>query len=901
MRAKVKKCYIFRHSFFPKGVDSVKKTYKSIIKVSIAILLGLAFLGMARITAQAYSDESWIRPETISSGLAHACGIRGDGTLVCWGRNDHGQATPPTGTFRQVSAGRFHTCGIRSNGRLTCWGEDLHGKLSPPCGLYHQLSAGDQHTCAVTSDGNLACWGLDDDGQVSQIPTVINIYKQVTSGHYHSCALKTDGSILCWGAAGAGHDYGQAPNKRYGPYTQISAGAYHTCALKPDGTPPVCWGNNNYGQLAPPLSITYKHISAGYLHTCGIRSDGQPVCWGLNDDSQSTPVSGQYTEINAGGYFTCGLLADGTVNCWGRYNHGQSTPPSDDFGKGMLNSGWYHNLIMRSDGSLYGWGFDDDQQVSDSPAGTFIQVSAGGYHTCGIRGVGTLACWGNDNYKNVSDAPTDTFNQISAGGNFTCGIRSGGTLACWGNDYSGQISDAPIGVFLQISAGGSHSCAINSVGGLVCWGYDVDGEVSDAPTEGTFIQVSASKHHNCALTGRGELVCWGHDDYGQVSNAPTDSTFSQVSAGTKHTCAIRSDGYLTCWGFDYDGQVSDAPTGTTFNHISAGFEHNCAISSLGRIYCWGNDAYGQLVIDREPYFNSNPVIEATEDVLYIYNITAADPDAIHNSFLEIHAKSLPTWLTFSDHGEGSAVLSGTPSSDDIGVHAVELEVTDLDGFSNTQTFTIKAAFFNDPPSFVSTRVAEATEGEIYTYNFMATDPDTIHGDTLTITAPTLPDWLSLDDKGNGTGILFGTPTNEDVGDDHAVELVVTDLGGLSDKQNFTITVKNVNNPPSFTSSEVTAAIEGEVFTYNIVATDPDMIHGDTLTITALTLPDWLSLEDNGDGIAVLSGIPTNADIGEHMVDLTVSDLEGLTASQSFTINVVGKAQKIFLFLPLILR
>jgi alpha-tubulin suppressor-like RCC1 family protein len=113
-----------------------------------------------------------------------------------------------------------------------------------------------------------------------------------------------------------------------GPYTQISAGAYHTCALKPDGTTPICWGNNDYGQLSAPGTITYKHISAGYLHTCGIRSDGQPVCWGLNADGQSTPVSGQYTEINAGGYFTCGMLADGMVNCWGRNNHGQSSPPS---------------------------------------------------------------------------------------------------------------------------------------------------------------------------------------------------------------------------------------------------------------------------------------------------------------------------------------------------------------------------------------------------------------------------------------------------------------------------------------------------------------------------------------------------------------------------------------------
>jgi alpha-tubulin suppressor-like RCC1 family protein len=113
-------------------------------------------------SAQACSDESWIRPETISSGLAPACGIRGDGTLVCLGRNDDGHPTLPGSIFRQVSAGRFHTCDIRNGGTLTCWGEDLHDKLSPQFSLYNQLSAGDQHTCAERSDGVLFRWGLDD-------------------------------------------------------------------------------------------------------------------------------------------------------------------------------------------------------------------------------------------------------------------------------------------------------------------------------------------------------------------------------------------------------------------------------------------------------------------------------------------------------------------------------------------------------------------------------------------------------------------------------------------------------------------------------------------------------------------------------------------------------------------
>ena len=36
----------------------------------------------------------------ISAGAAHTCGLRVDGSAVCWGNNEHGQAEPPPGRPR---------------------------------------------------------------------------------------------------------------------------------------------------------------------------------------------------------------------------------------------------------------------------------------------------------------------------------------------------------------------------------------------------------------------------------------------------------------------------------------------------------------------------------------------------------------------------------------------------------------------------------------------------------------------------------------------------------------------------------------------------------------------------------------------------------------------------------
>lgn len=64
---------------------------KSTLKIILVILICFSLLRSINSTVHAYTDESWILPETISSGFAHTCGIRGDGTLTCWGRNNLGQ------------------------------------------------------------------------------------------------------------------------------------------------------------------------------------------------------------------------------------------------------------------------------------------------------------------------------------------------------------------------------------------------------------------------------------------------------------------------------------------------------------------------------------------------------------------------------------------------------------------------------------------------------------------------------------------------------------------------------------------------------------------------------------------------------------------------------------------
>jgi hypothetical protein len=92
-----------------------------------------------------------------------------------------------------------------------------------------------------------------------------------------------------------------------------------------------------------------------------------------------------------------------------------------------------------------------------------------------------------------------------------------------------------------------------------------------------------------------------------------------------------------------------------------------------------------------------------------------------------------------------------------------------------------------------------------------------------------------------------------------------------------------NHTPLFTTSAKTQAKEDSLYTYNIATRDDD---GDSVTIVATTLPGWLTLTDNGNGTAKLTGTPTNDDVGVNPVVLKISD--GIaTRQQSFNITVAN--------------
>jgi hypothetical protein len=178
--------------------------------------------------------------------------------------------------------------------------------------------------------------------------------------------------------------------------------------------------------------------------------------------------------------------------------------------------------------------------------------------------------------------------------------------------------------------------------------------------------------------------------------------------------------------------------------------------------------------------------EAYENQTYLSTIRASDTDPGDEVTFSVIQK--PDWLNQIQ----DTILTGVPEFSDVGENAVTIRISDTHAEVDT-TFIITVYSTNYIPHITSSPPTYVNEDELYQYTISVLDTNS--KDVLFLSAPVLPEWLTL----NATQkTLEGTPTNEYLGTQSSVafpvKLKVFD-GKQDSTQTFTITVYNVNDGP----------------------------------------------------------------------------------------------------------
>jgi alpha-tubulin suppressor-like RCC1 family protein len=478
----------------------------------------------------------------ISSVIAdkgdHTLALKGDGTVWTWGNNDYGQLGNGTTTESHVP-----------------------GPISSLTGIV-SLSSGLDEIVALKNDGTLYGWGYNGDDselaaggsaatQTATPATVSNLsgITAIAAAKSHYLALKSDGTVWTWddttpgeisnGTTITGSSSAIQVSGLSG-ITQVACGTYFNMVLKSDGTV-WAWGQNANGELGDGSTTDSQtpeevYTSSGPLSgitaiTCtgsfgmALKSDGTVWTWGANGSGQlgngnttSTDTAAEIltgiTAIGAGAIDAYAIKSDGTVLAWGDNTYGQlgngsltlpysPTPASVSGLTGItaVVGGYYFELALKSDGTVWTWG---ENQVGQLGNGTITTANDVPAQISSLTGITAIS------------AGEDSFHSIA--------LKNDGTLWGWGSNSNGQLGTGTYG----------------SIGGTSPTGSDVPVQVQGLSGV-TVAGLACGKYSTVALESTGAVLEWGDSSYEPIGfSVPISVTDPQVTPAPVITPAAGS-------------------------------------------------------------------------------------------------------------------------------------------------------------------------------------------------------------------------------------------------------------------------------------------------------------------------------------------------------------------------
>jgi len=615
------------------------------------------------------SDHVTVRAAVeIEAGWHHTCALTTAGGVNCWGNNHDGQlgdgtnidrSTPVQASslsnVKSIAAGYGHAVALKTDGTIWTFGWNGFGQLGD--GSYANrsqpvqssgfsniaaIAAGYGHTVALRNDGTVWTVGDNHVGQFASGDTTpdratapaqaiwISGVAAITAGNDFTLALKGNGMVWAWGSGSFGQSGSGTPDARWFPYEVTE---------QSPGPPPV-------GTLSLP---TFDPDGGAYSSTQAVRIRSSNAEAGISD-------------VSTGGSHFLVRLSDGSFYGWGNNYYAQlgfspggplpdpakytiTTPLQVSVPSGVVAhaAGGNHNLLLKSDGTVWAWGASFQGQLGVAVPNASFRTTI--EQVSGLTGV----------------------KAIYAGGATSIAVKTDGTVWGWGDitPSSGLTSAQPVQLSnltnaKSISPGAAHILVVKSDGTVSAWGYNSNGELGNGTNNNSSTPVPVSGlsgvstvasggDFSLALKSDGTVWAWGANVYGQLGigadfsahNTPVQvqglSNVVAIAAGGQHALALKSDGTVWGWGTNWNGELGDGtgaqqrtpvqiPAFTNAKQIGAGYQHSFAFKTDGSLWITGMNDYGQIGDSTtEKQFSPKQMTRLNGGVTIHYTTNGADP------------------------------------------------------------------------------------------------------------------------------------------------------------------------------------------------------------------------------------------------------------------------------------
>jgi YVTN family beta-propeller protein len=232
---------------------------------------------------------------------------------------------------------------------------------------------------------------------------------------------------------------------------------------------------------------------------------------------------------------------------------------------------------------------------------------------------------------------------------------------------------------------------------------------------------------------------------------------------------------------------------------------------------------------------------------------------------------LPSGITFTDNGNGTASLSGMAAVGTAGRYPITITASNGVGSPATQAFTLTVTTAAAAPTITSPPTTADTFGGLLSFTVTTTGYPV---PSISKTG-TMPPGVHFAGNGDGTATISGIPAGTALGT-YTVTLAAKNKAGTA-TQSFTMTISKA---PVITKIPTTTATIGTPLHLAITATGYD-----TPVLTELgTLPSGLHFTSTANGKAVISGTPAAGTAGSRAITITATNQLRAT-SQTFTLTV----------------